>query len=156
MKVTFFDVEYANTRNKSICQIGILSRELNNPDAKVDKLDLYVNPEEGFDDTCVRIHGITSDTVTNAPSCREFCVAIEPYFTNAVIIGHNVAAADLDAIHKNLVRYGIDVPEIYYVCTYQLAKELVPSFAVSDYALDTLCHFFGIAVVNNSQRHISF
>ena len=32
MKVTFFDVEYANIRNKSICQIGLLSKTLGNDD----------------------------------------------------------------------------------------------------------------------------
>lgn len=153
MKVTFFDVEYANARNKSICQIGILSRDLDNPDAEVNKIDLYVNPEDGFDDNCVRIHGITSDTVKGAPSFKNIWDDIEQYFTNAVIIGHNVASADLDALHKNLVRYGIEVPEIYYVCTYQLAKELVPSFAVPDYALGTLCNFFGITI---SEKHNAF
>lgn len=145
MKVTFFDVEYANARNKSICQIGILSRDIEDPKSAVDKFDLYVNPEDGFDDNCVRIHGITADMVKTAPTFKECWSDIEQYFTNAVIIGHNVASADLDALHKNLVRYGIEVPEIYYICTYQLAKELVPSFVVSDYALGTLCTFFNIA-----------
>ena len=153
MKVTFFDVEYANARNKSICQIGILSRELDNPNAEIKKLDLLVDPEDGFDDNCVRVHGITSETVKNAPSFKKLWKDVEQYFTNAVIIGHNVASADLDALHKNLVRYDIDAPEIYYVCTYQLAKELVPSFVVSDYALGTLCNFFGITLTN---KHNAF
>lgn len=153
MKVTFFDVEYANVRNKSICQIGILSRDLDNPNAKADKLELYVNPEDSFDDNCVRIHGITSDTVKQAPTFQNIWNDIEQYFTNAVIIGHNVASADLDALHKNLVRYGIEIPEIYYLCTYQLAKVIVPSFAVRDYALDTLCNFFGITV---TEKHNAF
>ena len=38
MKVTFFDVEYANARNKSTCQIGILSRDLDNTNAEIDKI----------------------------------------------------------------------------------------------------------------------
>lgn len=153
MKVTFFDVEYANARNKSICQIGILSRDLNNSNAEIDKLDLLVNPEDGFDDNCIRIHGITSDAVKTAPNFKKIWADIEQYFTNAVIIGHNVASSDLDALYKNLVRYGIEIPEIYYLCTYQLAKELVPSFAVSDYALGTLCNFFGITV---AKKHNAF
>lgn len=153
MRVTFFDVEYANVRNKSICQIGILSRDPDDPAAEVNKLDFYVNPEDGFDDNCVRIHGITEDTVQDAPAFDKVWREIEAYFTNAVIIGHNVASADLDALHKNLVRYGIEMPEIYYVCTYQLAKALVPSFAVSDYALGTLCTFFDITV---PKKHDSF
>ena len=103
MKVTFFDVEYANARNKSICQIGILSRDLDNPDDEVDKLDLLVNPEDGFDDNCVRIHGITSDAVKTAPNFKKIWTDIEQYFTNAVIIGHNVASADLDRSEEHTV-----------------------------------------------------
>ena len=153
MKVTFFDVEYANTKNKSICQIGILSRDLEHLEQEPIKLNLLVNPEDGFDDHCIRIHGITKDAVSGAPTFRALWSEIETYFTNAVIIGHNVASSDLDALHKNLMRYGIELPELYYVCTYQLAKELVPSFAVSDYALGTLCNFFGISV---SEQHNAF
>ena len=33
---------------------------------------------------------------------------------------------------------------MYYLCTYELAKKIIPSFAISDYALYTLCNFFGI------------
>lgn len=153
MKVTFFDVEYANTKNKSICQIGILSRDLHDLAAEPTKLDVFVNPEDGFDDTCIRVHGITQDTVQGAPSFKDLWPQIEKYFTNAVIIGHNIASADLDALYKNLVRYGIEVPELYYICTYQLARELVPSFAVSDYALGTLCNFFGISI---AEKHNAF
>jgi len=144
MKVTFFDVEYANAKNKSICQVGILSRDLSNPESEVEKVNIYVNPEDGFDDYCVRVHGITKDQVTGAPTFKTVWGDIEKFFTNAVVIGHNVAAADLDALQKNLKRYGIEVPEIYYICTYDLAKKLVPSFAVRDHSLGTLCSFFGI------------
>ena len=144
MRVTFFDVEYANSRNKSICQIGILSRDLSNPQSAVEKVNIYVNPEDGFDDYCVRVHGITKDTVKDAPTFKTVWGDIEKHFTNAVVIGHNVAAADLDALEKNLNRYGIEMPEIYYICTYELAKKLVPSFAVRDHSLGALCNFFGI------------
>ena len=62
------------------------------------------------------------------------------------VVGHNVAAADLDALVKNLNRYNLDIPVIYYICTYELAKEYVPSFAVENYKLSTLCDFFGIQI----------
>ena len=153
MRVTFFDVEYANIKNKSICQLGILSRDLDDDNAPVDRIDLYINPEDGFDDNCIRIHGISSDLVKNKPSIKEVWNDIEKYFTNSVVIGHNVATADIDALHKNLLRYDIAMPEIYYVCTYQLAKQVVPSYVVSDYALGTLCDFFNIKV---GKRHNAF
>ena len=153
MKVTFFDVEYANAKNKSICQVGILSRDLSNPSSVVEKVNIYVNPEDGFDDYCIRVHGITKDVVKDAPTFKTVWANIEKYFTNAVVIGHNVAAADLDALEKNLKRYGIEVPEIYYICTYELSKKLVPAFAVRDHSLGTLCNFFGITF---NEHHNAF
>ena len=48
MKVTFFDVEYANARNKSICQIGILSRDLSDPQSAVKKVNIYICEPRGW------------------------------------------------------------------------------------------------------------
>ncbi|MBO5299237.1 MAG: 3'-5' exonuclease, partial [Clostridia bacterium] len=115
MKVTFFDVEYANTRNKSICQLGILSRELDGSDPEVVQIDILVDPEDVFDENCVRIHGVTAESTKNASNFKTVWQGIEKYFTNAVVIGHNIASADLDALHKNFERYGIEIPEIYYL-----------------------------------------
>ena len=144
MKVTFFDVEYANTRNKSICQLGILSRELDGSDPEVVQIDILVDPEDVFDENCVRIHGVTAESTKNAANFKTVWQSIEKYFTNAVVIGHNIASADLDALYKNFERYSIEIPEIYYLCTYDLARKLVPSYVISDYSLGTLCNFFSI------------
>lgn len=145
MKVTFFDVEYANTRSKSICQIGILSRDLTTGENET-RLCLYVNPQDTFDENCIRVHGITEDKIKHAPTLDTVWGEIEKYFKNAVVIGHNVASADLDALYRNLVRYNIKVPDIYYICTYRLSREKIPSPLVEDYSLSTLCNFFNIDI----------
>ena len=145
MKVTFFDVEYANTRSKSICQIGILSRDLTTGENET-RLCLYVNPQDTFDENCIRVHGITEDKIKHAPTLDTVWGEIEKYFKNAVVIGHNVASADLDALYKGLVRYNIKVPDIYYICTYRLSREKIPSPLVEDYSLPTLCNFFNIDI----------
>jgi len=143
MKVTFFDVEYANTRSKSICQIGILSRGLTTGENET-RLCIYVNPDDTFDENCIRVHGITNDMVKDSPTLDKVWLEIEKYFTNSVVIGHNVAAADLDALYRGLVRYNINVPDIFYICTYRLAKEKIPACLVEDYSLLSLCKFFNI------------
>ena len=48
-KITYFDVEYANSKNKSICQIGIMCENYGNGDPVYPELDIYINPEDGFD-----------------------------------------------------------------------------------------------------------
>lgn len=143
-KITYFDVEYANSKNKSICQIGILCKNLDVENSEFDSLNIYINPEDGFDENCVKIHGITESKVSGEANFASVWKKIEKYFTNSVIVGHNVASADLDALVKSLSRYNLDIPEIYYVCTYELAKLFVPSFCVANYKLSTLCEYFGI------------
>lgn len=143
-KVTFFDVEYANSRNKSICQIGIdcLNAETGDP-YYIDQ-NIYVNPEDGFDEVCTKIHGITADRVKDAPNFKTVWGEIEKYFTNTVVIGHNVAAADINALIRCLSRYNIDIPEIYYIDTLSIARDVISYLEVDDYKLSTLCDYFNI------------
>lgn len=145
-KVTYFDVEYANSRNKSICQIGLICEDYNTGDSYYPEQNIYLNPGDGFDDMCVKVHGITEAKVKGSPLFSEVWPEIEKYFTNTVVIGHNVAGADLDALTKNLKRYNIDIPELYYICTLDLAKAYVPSFAVENYRMSTLCEYFDIDI----------
>ncbi len=143
-KVTYFDVEYANAQNKALCQIGIVCENYATGDPIFPELDIYINPEDRFDNNCVKIHGITSKKVADAPAFPKVWEQIEPYFTNAVVIGHNVASSDLDSLVKNLKRYNLDIPELYYICTYELALRYVPSYAVKNYTMSALCEYFDI------------
>ena len=52
----------------------------------------------------------------------------------------------MDALVKNLRRYNLDIPEFYYICTYDLARKFVPSYAVSNYSLAALCEYFEIDI----------
>lgn len=145
-KVTYFDVEYANSKNKSICQLGLVCEDYKTGDPYYPEQNIYVNPCDGFDDMCVRVHGITFLKVKDAPTFPVVWKDIEKYFTNTVVIGHNVASSDLDALVKNLKRHNIDIPELYYICTLDLAREYVPAFAIDNYRLGTLCEYFDIDI----------
>ena len=145
-KVTYFDVEYANNKNKAICQLGIMCEDFLSGEPYYPEHNIYINPEDGFDSFCVQVHGITQEKVKNAPTFPEVWSSIEKYFTNSIIVGHNVAGSDIDALVRNLERYNIDIPELYYICTLDLAKEYIPSYAVKDYRLSTLCEYFGIDI----------
>ncbi len=134
-KVTYFDVEYANSKNKSICQIGIMCEDFNTGEPFYPELNIYINPEDGFDNNCIRIHGITEDRVRDEDNFLTVWKIIEKYFTNAVVVGHNVASADLDALVKTLKRYNLDMPEIYYICTYEIAKQYIPTYCIKNYSI---------------------
>lgn len=145
-KVTYFDVEYANSKNKSICQLGLMCESYDTGEPFYPEKNIYINPEDGFDNMCIKIHGITPEKVSSKQTFPEVWYDIEKYFTNSVIIGHNVAAADLDSLVKNLRRYNIDIPEMYYICTLELAREYVPDYAVPNYSMSSLCDYFDIDI----------
>ncbi|MBO1264870.1 hypothetical protein J3A84_07500 [Proteiniclasticum sp. SCR006] len=145
-KITYFDVEYANPKNKSICQLGLLCEDYDSGKLYYPEQNLYLNPQDGFDDICVKIHGISFSKVKDKPFLPEVWSEIEKYFTNTVVVGHNVANADLNALARNLKRYSIDIPEFYYICTLDLAKKYVPPFTVENYRMGTLCKYFDIDI----------
>ncbi len=145
-KVTYFDVEYANSHNQSICQIGLVCEDFATGEPYYPERGIYINPEDHFDDNCVRIHGITADDVKDCPSFPDIWKDIEKYFTNTVIIGHNVSASDLSALSKTLQRYHLDIPEMYYACTLDIARKYVPRYAVPNYGMSALCSYFDVDI----------
>lgn len=145
-KVTYFDIEWANGKNKSICQMGIMCENYEDGEPVYPERNIYINPEDMFDEMCIQVHGICASMVADKPTFPEVWKEIEPCFTNSIIIGHNVASADLDALTKTLQRYNIDIPELYYVDTLEIARAYVPSFAVENYSMSTLCKYFGVIV----------
>lgn len=147
-KMLYLDVEYANSKNKSICQLGLISEDFDTEEPILPEKNLYINPSDKFDDNCIAVHNITPDKVADCDTFDKLWPSIEKYFTNSIIVGHNVKNSDLDAIVKNLQRYDIDIPELWCIDTYELARKLVSSLDVSDYQLSTLCNFFDIDLDN--------
>ena len=76
-KVTYFDVEYANSKNKSICQMGIVCENYESGEPYYPELDIYINPEDRFDDICTKIHGITEEKTKKEKNFPEVWKNIE-------------------------------------------------------------------------------
>ena len=79
--LTFFDVEFANSKNKSICQAGIVHEKLSGEDCVKGTENILVDPEDGFNEHSVKVHGITVSRVHGAPNFKEVWPNIEKYFT---------------------------------------------------------------------------
>lgn len=145
-KVTYFDVEYANKTNKSICQMGIICENWTTGDSFYPDKDIFLNPEDLFEDACTAAHGINAKRVRSAPTFPQAWEGLEKYFTSAVIVGYD-AADDLDALTFALNRYHLDVPALYYIDTLELAKQVIRAGEVSDWSLTGLCKHFGIKML---------
>lgn len=139
----YFDVEYANSKNKSICQMGMMIRNDEGDDV-YPELEVLVNPEDEFDPHCVNVHHITKETVKDAKPFNEIWKNIEKYFINSIVVGYNVCGSDIDAVCKNLIRYNIALPEIWYIDVYSIVQDWVPSYEVGDYHQGSVCKFFDI------------
>lgn len=145
-KVTFFDVEYANKTNKSLCQMGLICENAANGDPIYPDRDIFVNPEDMFEKACTSLHGIDAKRVKNAKTFPKVWEGVEKYFTSSVIVGYNTAD-DLDALCYALNRYKLGVPALYYVDTRELAQLYIPAGETSDFTLSGLCSYFGIKML---------
>ncbi len=137
---TAFDVETPNSKNDSICSIGI--HHVKSDGTTID-VDLIINPDDYFDERNIGIHRITENMVENAPRFPEIWDNISEYFQDSIIIAHN-ATFDLSVFYKTLNRYEIDVPDINYVCTLQMARRYLDKSACNGYSLPSLCSYLGI------------
>jgi len=130
---TVVDVETPNSRNDSVCALGLVRVENNNI---VSKEYFLVNPEDRFDTINMEIHGISKAEVADQPKLPEIWSKISGYFTNGIIIAHN-ASFDLGVISKALKKYQIEVPDFYYVCTLKLSRRLLSGS--SHFGLSDIC-----------------
>lgn len=145
-KVTFFDVEYANKTNNSICQMGLICENAANGDPVYPDKDIFINPEDIFEKACTALHGIDAKRVKNALTFPKIWESVEKYFTSSVIVGYNTAE-DLDALVYALNRYHLGVPALYYVDTRELAQLYIPAGETSDFTPTGLCSYFGIKML---------
>lgn len=140
----FFDIEYANSKNKSICQMGLMIEDKESHEPTYPEREILVNPDDEFDNNCMSVHHINKEKVKNEKTFKEIWPEIEKYFINSVVIGHNIASSDLDGLCKNLTRYDLSIPELYYIDTLEIARDFVSPLQIKDYSLGTLCEYFDI------------
>ncbi len=147
--ILYFDVEFANMQNKSICQIGILGEAYPSCEPLFPEKDILINPEDGFHPACIKINGITPEMVANCPNFKDVWNDIKDYFTDSVIVGHNVASSDLSALAKSCARYNIELPQLYYIDTLEIVRNVAPNTPDNKYTLEALCKYFNIDLDNH-------
>ena len=112
------------------------------------RLHLYINPERESEEGALRVHGLTTEFLSDKPKFAEVADQILDFMRDAEIIIHN-AAFDVGFINKELER--LNLPPLAshvagIVDTLALAKEMFPGKRNS---LDALCDRLG---VDNSGR----
>ncbi|RGB46355.1 DNA polymerase III subunit epsilon [Streptococcus gallolyticus] len=132
------DVETANAKRNSICSIGLAKFV----DGKlIETFYSLINPQDEFNKINISIHGIKPEDVINSPSFPEILPKIIEFIDNNTIIAHS-ASFDIGVINAVYKKYNLKQDEFNYVCTYKLAKRLLPNLI--SYKLSYLSNYFNI------------
>lgn len=124
MTVLALDFETANERRDSACAVGLAWIA----DGRVVRRESHLirPPEMRFSPGNIRVHGILPANVADAP---DFATAMAPYLQDlqrGLILAHN-ASFDIGVLRAGLVRAGLPVPDLSYLCTVQIARRVFPA-----------------------------
>lgn len=148
MRFIAIDLETANPRMSSICQIGIVTFE----DGKeIDAEVRLVDPRDYFDPYNVAIHGITEDQVREAPSFTDLHGWLCEKTTGQVVACHThfdrVALAQACGLHA------LDPLPCNWLDTARVARRVWSQFAQSGYGLSNLAQHFSISFQHHDALH---
>ena len=85
MDFVAIDVETANAKMSSICQIGMARYS---GGVLIQEWKSYINPEDHFDGINVSIHGIDEAKVADAPTFKAVAGILKEYLENRVAVSH--------------------------------------------------------------------
>ncbi|MGZ2411284.1 DNA polymerase III subunit epsilon [Sphingomonas sp. F9_3S_D5_B_2] len=139
MRFIAVDLETANPRMSSICQIGVVAFE---DGEEVGAEVRYVDPRDYFDPYNVAIHGITEDDVAGAPRFSELHGWLCQQTTGQIVACHT--HFDRVALAQACGQHRLDPLPCNWLDTAQVARRAWSDVAHSGYGLANLARRFGI------------
>jgi DNA polymerase-3 subunit epsilon len=133
------DVETANTDSGSICQIGIGRFEHGE---LTGTWKSYIDPGEHFNHHNVRVHGIDSDMVQNAPKFYEVYGFLRRTFEHNIVVHH--APFDRVAFGKAYRKYNLEPFPVKWLDSSTVARRTWKQFSKTGYGLHNLAEFLDI------------
>ncbi|WGT47359.1 3'-5' exonuclease [Tessaracoccus lacteus] len=142
---TAIDLETANPFRGSPCSVGLVKVR---GGVTVDERHWLMRPPAGHDEFSswnVRVHGISAGSVARLPRWRDFLPRVVDFIDGDVLVAHN-ASFDASVLCQACEVDGLETPDLEYVCTRDMAKELWP---LSDYKLPTVMKAVGKVMVGH-------
>lgn len=139
MRFIAVDLETANPRMSSICQIGIVAFE---DGQEVGAEARYVDPRDYFDPYNVAIHGITEDDVRGAPCFSDLHSWLCQQTSGQIVACHT--HFDRVALAQACGRHLLEPLPCNWLDTAQVARRAWSDIAHSGYGLSNLARKFGI------------
>lgn len=138
MDFVAIDVETANARLGSICQIGVVGFEAGEC---VGEWVTLVDPEDFFDPVNVFVHGISEEDVAGAPTLPQVIDELNSWLADRVAVCHT--HFDRVAVRQACDAYRLPAPECTWLDSAKVARRTWDQFSRSGYGLQNLCEFIG-------------
>jgi DNA polymerase III subunit epsilon len=138
MNFVSIDFETANEKRNSPCAVGIV---VANEKEIIDEYYSLINPETYFSPFNIRVHGIREEDVLTAMTFSEIWPTMENYLSGNLVVAHN-ASFDMSVIRQTLDRDNIIYPEMEYLCTATISRQVWPD--MENHKLNTLAAHHGI------------
>jgi len=140
MNFVTIDFETAMYSQDSACSIGLV--KFQDGKAKDTYYSLIRPPKLYIRPDFTEIHGLTVEDVKDAPTFINIWDSdIKPFIGDLPLAAHN-AAFDMGVLSAVLERYNLDIPELAYFCTCNLARNTW--IGLKSYSLTNLANYFGI------------
>lgn len=138
MDFVAIDVETANRRRSSICQIGLAFYEGGKLSGE---WETYVNPREIFEWFNTKLHGIDQIIVKDAPDISKISGKLYKYLDNRIVVCHT--NFDQAAISQAFAKYQLRTPGCTWMDSCRVARRTWEKVAVGSYGLNSLCTYLG-------------
>ena len=148
MRFIAVDLETANPRMSSICQIGVVTFE-NGKEVSAEMR--LVDPQDYFDPYCVAVHGITSDQVRGAPRFSDLHQWLCEQTSGEIVACHT--HFDRVALAQACGREALDPLPCNWLDTAKVARRAWAEFSKSGYGLSSLARHFGISFQHHDALH---
>ena len=142
MKVTAsfvaIDVETANPRRTSICQIGIARFE---DGELVEEWSTFVDPEEAFSESHSSMHGIDAVTVNGQPTFPQIFEKLSFYLSGSITVSYT--SFDKIALERTALKYGLSPVRTKWLDSAAVVRRTWTDLAWRGYGLQAVCARIG-------------
>lgn len=109
---------------------------------EVERLDLYIRPDEKLPESATKVNGITNAFLSDYPDERHCFPVIKEFLSKGGILAGYRLDFDLDKIvglyERNHDRFSYG----RYIDVYEMAKDCIPRDRVENYKLLTAAHYY--------------
>lgn len=138
------DFETANSSRDSACALGAA---IVKNGVIVERKYSLLNPNVVFEQFCTYIHGITAETVIEAPDFAEIYPAVFQMLDGQHVAAHN-ASFDLAVLKESCQSRGLLFPQVDSVDTVEMARRAWPG--LEKYKLSALAKHFSLPLKHHN------